>query len=229
MLLAIDTSGRVLSVALGTTSSLVERRYPGLGQAATSLMPTITGLCSEAGTNVAALKGVAVSIGPGSFTGLRIGVATANALGLALGIPVVPLPTLALMARSAEKEAGRRILCVSVCTKQDFYGQIFAAEIESPKPQTEIRTGTPEALIEWATSEEVSLVAGPEEGYEAWNAFVERKGKAACRYDLCWPKAEVLLAAAQERMSEGPPLERFALPLYIRRSQAEERAPSRDW
>jgi len=186
-------------------------------------MPTVVELCRQQGGDLGQLEAIAVSIGPGSFTGLRIGVATANALALALGIPVIPLPTLSLVARSVRAECAGCVLCVSGCTKHEFYGQIFALTARTPQPQSEIRTGSPEVLSRWAAAQGATLAAGPEEGHEAWQRWGKEKGQGLYRYDLCWPKAEILLAAARERLREGAPGPRFATPVYVRRSQPEER------
>lgn len=62
------------------------------------LMLTVDRLLQDCGWTVRDLEGLAVSIGPGSFTGLRIGVATVKGLALALGLPVAPVPTLDALA-----------------------------------------------------------------------------------------------------------------------------------
>jgi tRNA threonylcarbamoyladenosine biosynthesis protein TsaB len=62
------------------------------------LMVAVDRLLQDCGWTVKDLEGLAVSIGPGSFTGLRIGVATAKGLALALGLPVAPVPTLDALA-----------------------------------------------------------------------------------------------------------------------------------
>ena len=62
------------------------------------LMATVDRLFQDCGWRAKDLEGLAVSIGPGSFTGIRVGVATAKGLGLALGLPVAPVPTLDALA-----------------------------------------------------------------------------------------------------------------------------------
>jgi tRNA threonylcarbamoyladenosine biosynthesis protein TsaB len=62
------------------------------------LLVAIDRLLADAGWRPADLEGVAVAVGPGSFTGLRIGVSTAKGLGLSLGLPIAPVPTLDALA-----------------------------------------------------------------------------------------------------------------------------------
>src|SRR4030095_16768186 len=62
------------------------------------LMVAVDRLLADAGWTVTDLEGIAVSVGPGSFTGLRVGIATAKGLAVALGLPVAPVPTLDALA-----------------------------------------------------------------------------------------------------------------------------------
>lgn len=93
--LGIDTAGPVVGVALwdGTRSEeriqRVSRGSDGL------LLPWAEELCAEAGIRVADLGCVAVARGPGTFTGIRVGLATAVGLALSIGCPLVPMSSLA--------------------------------------------------------------------------------------------------------------------------------------
>ena len=103
-ILAIDTSTRRIGVALGNERGLlaaVEIGGPaseGPPRHAEQLAPAIDWVFAQAGVSVATVSAVAVSIGPGMFTGLRVGVTTAKALGHALDVPLIPVPSLDLVA-----------------------------------------------------------------------------------------------------------------------------------
>lgn len=98
-ILAIDTATLVSSVALATEDTLLaEITLQTKKTHSELLMPHIAKLMNMAEVAKADLQGVAVSIGPGSFTGLRIGLSTAKSLAYALNIPMVGVPTLAAMA-----------------------------------------------------------------------------------------------------------------------------------
>jgi ribosomal-protein-alanine N-acetyltransferase len=93
--LAIETTGPLCSVALRAPGGRVLSRSGTEGlRHLTSLVPMVAALTAEAGMTPTDIGAVAVSAGPGSFTGIRIGVATARALAQALNIPVVKVPTL---------------------------------------------------------------------------------------------------------------------------------------
>ena len=99
LVLAIDTTSLVSSVALVSQKSLIgEITLKTHKTHSERLMPHIVDLLEKAEISKEDLTAVAVSIGPGSFTGLRIGLATAKALAFALKIEIIGVPTLAAMA-----------------------------------------------------------------------------------------------------------------------------------
>lgn len=98
-ILAIDTASSVSSVAVASEGKLRAEVTIEAGRThSETLLSHIEGALSFAGVERSALRGIAVSIGPGSFTGLRIGLATAKAIAYGLGIPLVGVSTLAALA-----------------------------------------------------------------------------------------------------------------------------------
>jgi tRNA threonylcarbamoyladenosine biosynthesis protein TsaB len=100
-ILALETSGAEGSVALLQGDRLRERGLPADVPTAEALLPAVDALLREAGVALSELSGFAVSIGPGSFTGLRIGVATVKGLAFGSDRPVAAVPTLAVLAAGA--------------------------------------------------------------------------------------------------------------------------------
>ncbi len=104
--LSIETSGRSGTVTLGRVDELIEsvelthkRRHN------VELIPTIDELCKKHGVTPSAIGQVYVSLGPGSFTGLRVGITTAKMLALAGGVELFGIPTLDVLAENAPPEA----------------------------------------------------------------------------------------------------------------------------
>ncbi|MBR1675073.1 MAG: tRNA (adenosine(37)-N6)-threonylcarbamoyltransferase complex dimerization subunit type 1 TsaB [Eubacterium sp.] len=111
-ILGIDSSGMTASVALVTDAGLVsEYTVNNKRTHSETLLPMIDEMLRLAGTEPEELTAIAIASGPGSFTGLRIGAATAKGLALALDIPIIPVPTLDGQAYNL---AGDKRLVVSV-------------------------------------------------------------------------------------------------------------------
>lgn len=99
MLLAIDTATRMLGVALHDGARVLsESTWYGPGHHTTELAPEVAMAMSRVAVEPSALTAVAVAVGPGSYTGLRIGMALAKGLSLSYNLPVVGIPTLDILA-----------------------------------------------------------------------------------------------------------------------------------
>jgi tRNA threonylcarbamoyladenosine biosynthesis protein TsaB len=106
-ILAIDTATPLPSVTLLSAAGIHEESLPGDRRASEELLPAIERCLAAAGLSLAECDRIAVCSGPGSFTGLRIGLATAWALGRAGRVPVEGVPTLEALAETARGRADR--------------------------------------------------------------------------------------------------------------------------
>lgn len=125
--LALDSAlGGCIAAVLHDGQFYTRTVETGRDQAA-KLMPMVQEVMGDAGVAFADLGLIITTIGPGSFTGLRIGLSSARTLGLALGIPVQGVSTLAAMARSCAPRGP----CVAVLESKraDYYMQAFDAEL----------------------------------------------------------------------------------------------------
>src|SRR5207253_5933848 len=124
--LAIETSGRIGSVALVEGAAIVaeEQFSHGLKHAA-EMVPMIDRLCRERGWTATDFAQIYVSAGPGSFTGLRIGITLAKTLAFATGLRLVAVPSVRVLAENAPPDA--RHLIIVLDAKRD---QVFTARFE---------------------------------------------------------------------------------------------------
>ena len=127
--LAIDTALEACSVAVFDTEGSSRARSRSLPMArghAEALMPLVATVMSDARTEFDELDRIAVTVGPGSFTGLRVGVAAARGIGLAAGKPVVGLTTLAAMAVPFIDADDTKSLLVVIDARHDHvYMQLY--------------------------------------------------------------------------------------------------------
>ena len=108
-ILALDSACAAISAALWRDGAVAARRFKAMtrGQT-TALMPMVISVLRDAGATFDGLDLVAVTVGPGSFTGLRTGLSAASGIALGCGIPVLGVTTLEAVAYAAAGEAADR-------------------------------------------------------------------------------------------------------------------------
>ena len=127
--LALDSAlGGCVAAVLAGDASFVRSIETGRDQAA-KLMPMVQDVMAEAGVAIADLGLIVTTIGPGSFTGLRIGLSSARALGLALGLPVQGVSTFEAMVKSCAPRGDSLVVLES--KRADFYVQAFDADYKA--------------------------------------------------------------------------------------------------
>ena len=129
IVLALDTAGADCSAALFSSSEgrVLSCVTETLGKGhAERLMDILDRALAEAGLELSAVERIAVSVGPGSFTGIRVGVAAARGLGLALGVEVRGISTLSVLAEEARKAGKAGDFVVAIDARRDeVYFQHF--------------------------------------------------------------------------------------------------------
>ncbi len=125
--LALDTATEACSVALLAGNDLIGRyEEPGRDHAA-RILGMVDAVLAEAGASLSMLDGIAASVGPGAFTGVRISVAVAQGLAFGAGVGVVPVTTLeALALRLIDGGAGHALVCLDARMGEVYWG-CFAA------------------------------------------------------------------------------------------------------
>lgn len=126
--LGLDTATTGCSAALWEDGIVVARRFEEMETGQTErLNPMIAEVMAESGTAFPALAAVGVTLGPGAFTGLRIGLATARAISLGCRVPAIGVTTFAALARAvpASERAGRRLLVAVNGKRRDVFVQCF--------------------------------------------------------------------------------------------------------
>jgi tRNA threonylcarbamoyladenosine biosynthesis protein TsaB len=135
LILAIDTALDACAAAVLDTdaSHLIAREsLPMKRGHAEALMPLIARVMKQAGISFAALGRIAVTTGPGSFTGLRVGLSAARGIALAAGKPVVGLTTLTAYAAAVVSESGQHPIISAIDARHDqVYFQVVSGDAGS--------------------------------------------------------------------------------------------------
>lgn len=215
LVLALDSAGSACSavVALGDTVLASEQLTGWHGQAE-ALMPMVDAVMREAGVQPAMLEWIATTVGPGSFTGIRVGLAAARGISLATGAALIGVTSFEAAAAAGPpgREPSSVVLVALESRRQDLFIQLFDCMLN--------RLGQPAAVLPAALGEVVNAAIGA--------APLLIAGDAACRaaaslmerpHTTCLegsaPVAVGLVRAVLRRLRLGEP-GIAARPLYLR-------------
>jgi tRNA threonylcarbamoyladenosine biosynthesis protein TsaB len=221
LLLTVDTSTTAGSVAVSRGETLLGEVLLNVKSTHTDrLLLTLRQLLSDTGLQLTDLDALAVVLGPGSFTGLRVGVATVKGLALAMGKPVLGVSTLQTLAMQVPFP--RHPLCVLLdARKNEVYVGLYRWEGGRPVPIRPEMVIAPEQLLEALEGE--TLFTG--DGSVAYRTLISRRIGSRAHFvpwSLHPPRASGAAVLALAALREGGtiPLAQLA-PRYIRLSEAE--------
>jgi tRNA threonylcarbamoyladenosine biosynthesis protein TsaB len=218
--LLIETSGKVGQVGLGVGNRLLAGAQLDLQHRHNrDLAPAVASLLEKAGWQPRELDGVIVSCGPGSYTGLRVGIMSAKAFAYATNCQLFAVDTFTCVVRQAPAEVG--VLDVIVDAQRgNVYAQSF--ERDAARRWQKMSEPTVEPYEIWRQRRNpIAWVTGP--GLQAQPRW--REGLANILPEAFWvPRLEALLEAGLEKESGLSTADRMALePLYLRPSSAEQK------
>jgi tRNA threonylcarbamoyladenosine biosynthesis protein TsaB len=209
--LGLDSAGNACSAAVLRGGRIVARRFAPMAHGqAEALMPMIAVVLAEAELSVDALDLIAVTIGPGGFTGLRIGLAAARGLALASGVALLGVTSFAAVAHSvsAAERRGRSLVVALDSKRSELYLQSFAADGRPRGPGSLV---PPAAWPGWVPDGDL-LLAG--DGVQRLAAALAERAPALARGPgMADAAAVALLAAEAWQPGLSPPVPR---PLYLR-------------
>lgn len=221
-LLGFDTATTTCSAALWAAGEVWACRHVELpGKHAEALVPMLREVAAEAGTTLDATEAFAVTVGPGSFTGIRIGLATARGLALAAQRPLIGLTTLEVLAAGiAEDERAGPILTALDAGRGRLYVQLFdRALVPLCAPEAVTTEALPDLLA--APPEGPLAVVGT--GRDAALAALPPGLDTACVSASPTPDARVLARLAASRAGTSASDAGAVRPLYLRGAVARPR------
>ncbi len=228
LILGLDTATRRVGVVLANEHGLLGRvelgatSDPSPPRHAETLAPAIAWCCERSGVEPAQISAVAVGIGPGMFTGLRVGVTTAKVFAQSLRVPVIPIPSLDLLAYPL-RYARRLVVATIDARRHELYWAIYRQVPGGVQRVSEYELGTPDDLVaEIEARGEDALVCG-----DGSLRFADAFSPLGRRVELAGPAhASPSLTALAELAVARYEREDFCtaaavLPMYLRRSDAE--------
>jgi len=207
IVLAIDTAGTGCYAALydSDKDTVLGAAGADIGRGhAERLMEFVDGALAAAGLDLPSVERIAVTVGPGSFTGIRVGVAAARGLALALGVAAVGVSSLAALA--AGRQAGTPLLVAMDAKRDEVYWQAFAADGQALSPP---------AL---ASLEEARGIAAAHDGALAGSAAALLRAEAPQETD------GVSIATVARLGAHLDPQGHLPRPLYLRGPDAKPQA-----
>lgn len=204
-ILAIETSTKRLGIAIADEDSiLAEYKGDAALRHAQDVIPNIDGLLKKIGSKLGEIDAFAISIGPGSFTGLRVGVSTLKGFNLVTEIPIITVPTLDVIAHNALDLSGR--ICVIVdAKKNNLYTSLYRAEGGGIIKVWDYSLVSTDELIEMVQKEKKR---NPQEDILFLGDGIERHGKAIedrlkgvrlAERELWFPDAKVVANLAKKK------------------------------
>ncbi len=242
-IIGIDTATATASVALVEEGKLIfEEVRPGNRQCralktsaanhAETLLPLVDKLLKRSGLSFYELSAIAVTIGPGSFTGLRIGLSTVKGLAYGWKIPVVGVPTLVAVASRATDWDG--LICPFLdARKKEVYAAFFRKKAQTLERLTEDLVSSPEKIMEKIQSfanRERPLLIG--DGTIVYRDLIKKSlgDEVFLTLGESYPSTAFAVARlGEERIwkKEFDPLGPL-VPLYLRPSEAELKGGPRE-
>lgn len=221
--LAFETSSVWGSVVLGRGGEIVgTRTFSAPRRHAVEFISIIDVLCRAGSVEPAAVEHVYVSAGPGSFTGLRIGITAARTIALATGARVVAVPSLEVVAQNAAQAPvpPEHVAVILDAKRRRVYAATFAHLGEKYVPVTEPAEVDPAEFL--AKQDPSCAVLG--EGVQYHQAAVDASRLTVLPDPLYRPRAETVYRLAIERAAQGRFDDPRALtPIYIRLPEAQEK------
>ncbi|MBO5137200.1 MAG: tRNA (adenosine(37)-N6)-threonylcarbamoyltransferase complex dimerization subunit type 1 TsaB [Spirochaetaceae bacterium] len=219
--LALDTTVSCITIAARNQEKTATLSLDVGMHQSERLLPAITLVLKECNLEAKDLDFVAISKGPGSFTGLRLGFSAAKALNLATNCPIYAISSLEIYAKPYDSWNGCVISAIDA--KKDRF---FAAMYKNGQEIIAATDATPEQIGTWLPDQESVLLVGPD-GLKLKEKIEKLafKTKVYCFDAHKTLPTDVIFIMAEKLCKEGKPaLQPYEGPVYLRKSEAEEKA-----
>jgi tRNA threonylcarbamoyladenosine biosynthesis protein TsaB len=232
--LALDASTEACSVALQVNGKTFSRYALCPQSHSLHLLPMIDAVLNEAGIKLAKLDGLIFGQGPGSFTGVRIGVGVAQGLAFSANLPVVGVSSLQAMAQLAYIKYGQKQVVAAIDARMsEVYNGYFILDKNNIMQAQQAEAVTPpEKLTEHLSSVVTGSFYAVGTG---WDAYAEKLGEQLFLLKsnegspaVLFPTAEAMLSIGKVKLEQGQGLSaEDAQPVYVRDTVSWKKLPGK--
>jgi tRNA threonylcarbamoyladenosine biosynthesis protein TsaB len=236
--LAIDASTEACSVALSFNNQVTERYQLAPQSHSLLLLPMVDEVLKQAGIKLKQLDGLVFGRGPGSFTGVRIGIGVAQGLGFAAELPLVGVSTLQAMAQQAYSEHGAEIVIAAIDARMsEVYTCVYQLDANGlMQPVIKEQVLAPE-LLESVVKQETQIfdamveqtIYGVGTGWQAYHEKLTSLNEVKVLKDVEFPHASAMLTLAKQEFEQGNSVSaEQAQPSYVRDTVSWKKLPGRE-
>jgi len=224
--LAFDTSSPVLTIAVSRDGEVIDSLTTWLPRGHMGrLIPEIDTIVAASRLKLEDLGAIVIGSGPGSYTGLRIGMIMAKTFAQLLEVPIIGIASLDAIAYHNARD--NAVICPVIDAKRgEVYTAFYRIANHNLERMTNIRALTPEDLSELIIAEGYDNVVLAGDALKLYSDVFKRTlgdKVALANEEDWWPQASDLIRLAKPRMDAGDYDELYHLaPIYVRLSQAEE-------
>ncbi|KHT45836.1 hypothetical protein SE23_19100 [Vibrio sinaloensis] len=229
-ILALDTATENCSVALLVDDKVYVRSEVAPRDHTKKILPMVDEVLKEAGVALAELDALAYGRGPGSFTGVRIGIGIAQGLAFGADLPMIGVSTLEAMAQgSYRKHGAEHVACAIDARMSEVYWGRFARQEDGTWSPVDAECVVPPSVLAENSTADEQLWRTAGTGWAAYQNDLEGIQFKTEEGDVLFPDAEDIVYLAQFELAKGNTVEaEAASPTYLRDTVAWKKLPGRE-
>lgn len=228
-ILAVDTATEACSAALLVGDKLFSRWEEAPRDHTRKILPMVQAVLDDAGISLSDLDAIAFGRGPGSFTGVRIGIGVAQGLAFGAGVPLIGISTLAAMAQGAYRLDGAEQVLTAIDARMNevYFGRYELLDGRMQLVGDEV-VSDPAALVD-VRGKQAGRVTCVGTGFETYGEILSGLADELAVSQVRFPAAEAMLPLARAAWlaGEAVPVEQ-ATPVYLRDKVTWKKLPGRE-
>ncbi|WP_336290539.1 tRNA (adenosine(37)-N6)-threonylcarbamoyltransferase complex dimerization subunit type 1 TsaB [Aeromonas dhakensis] len=228
-ILAVDTATEACSAALSVGEKVFSRWEEAPRDHTRKILPMVQAVLDEAGVTLDELDAIAFGRGPGSFTGVRIGIGVAQGLALGAGVPLIGISTLAAMAQGAHRLDGAERVLTAIDARMDevYFGHYELIDGRIQLVGEEVVSGPAVLVASRGTLPGSFTRVGT--GFETYGETLAALADELVASQVRFPAAEDMLPLARSAWLAGEAVAvEQATPVYLRDKVTWKKLPGRE-